>query len=357
MNDSIGPEILTRWLEKLAVARLELKVQRFEERLTELALEQRFTLNEPPPRYDEIPFGLNPDELPSPIPTLAQHELTRVSFWEQLLYEGIMEALGYSKNQQPFLRLAQCLRLDVLKEFSGSVSSLDASDLEAILFNTAGLLPSLKDITGRESKVFVHSLKHAWKNVRTYYHGPILSSADWQFFRLRPENFPTIRLAGAARMMIKLLQGGFFKSIVHAVKDEASSPRDRYCKLEEQFIVPAGGFWLTHYSFHDRSSTQVHTLIGKSRAKEIMLNVIIPLCLLYARMFKIREMREYALVLYNACPPSSPNTITRTIDTQLIKGRLPRSSAMIQQGSLQLYKFFCVEERCTECAVGKTVFH
>ena len=66
-NDNIEPAVIQKWLRKLAIERIELKVRRFEARLIELVDEQKRFVGEAPPRYEEILFGVNPEELPMPI--------------------------------------------------------------------------------------------------------------------------------------------------------------------------------------------------------------------------------------------------------------------------------------------------
>ncbi|MBI3364087.1 MAG: DUF2851 family protein [Ignavibacteriae bacterium] len=356
-NDGIESSTIHAWLEKLAVERVELKVRRFEERLKELSEEKWLHLHEPPPRYQEIPFGLNPEDLPSPLPSFSPHDFNDAHLWEQLLYEGIMEALGYTKNQQPFLTLARNVRLQFLVQHSIDASSTDAQEKkEAILFAAAGLLPSLLPTMEKESKRYLTMLKRHWKEIRTSYHGSIVNEAEWQFFRLRPENFPTVRIAGAARLISRLFEKNFFKLIIQLIKHDARSVGEQYNALRELLVVPSNGFWSNHYRFGEPARLHLKTLIGKSRADEIILNAVIPVCMLYARIFKDKAVREGALKLYKCSPVLSENTITRTIVAQLLKGKLALDSAMLQQGALQLYKFYCVEERCTECAVGRKVF-
>src|SRR5205823_6131244 len=103
------PSVIEQWITRLAVERIEVKVRKFEERLKELIDAQHPVIKDPPSRYGEIPFGLNPEELPAPSASFAQRDLARQELWEQMLYEGVMEALGYSKNEIPFLRLAKNL--------------------------------------------------------------------------------------------------------------------------------------------------------------------------------------------------------------------------------------------------------
>ncbi|MBI4546612.1 MAG: DUF2851 family protein [Ignavibacteriae bacterium] len=354
LNDDVEAALIQRWLKKVAIERIELKVRRFEERLKELVEEQRLTVKEPPARYDEIPFGLNPEDLPPPTPTYTQHDFSKRQLWEQLLYEGIMEALGYSKNQHPFLKLARNLRLQFLSD-TVTATEDKTSHYEAIFFGVAGLPPS-GNLLHSDGKQYAAQLKKVWKTYRQYYRAEVLNEAEWQFFRLRPENFPTVRLAGAARLIDKLLQKNSFKSIIQTVKDQNKKNREKFQTLESYFIISADRFWATHYNFGEQAKIKLTTLIGKARAHDIIVNVIIPICFLYARIFKDKEVRQGTLKIFEQCPSLSDNVVTRTIDKQLIKGKFKFESAILQQGALQLYKFYCVEERCSECAVGRVVF-
>ncbi len=356
VNDSIEGTLIRSWLKKLAVERIELKVRRFEERLKELVDEQQLAaVKEQPSYYDEIPLGDNPEDMPMSTQIYVQSDFSKTSLWTQLLYEGMMEALGYSKNQQPCIKVAQNLRLQFLGDLANSpLPAEHIKEIEALLFGVAGLLSSNRNADS-QSKEYIKKLQQYWKTLRSKYHRAILHEAEWQFFRLRPKNFPTIRLAGAARLIPQLLQKDFFKLIIRTMRADTSGKK-RFVSLESLFIVPAIGFWQHHYRFGEVAQRTVNTLIGKSRADDIVLNAVIPICLLYARIFKDKEVRQGTLAVFEECPPLSDNTVTRTIDKQLIKEKLKFDTAMLQQGALQLYKFYCVEERCKECSVGKEAF-
>ena len=355
-NDSVESSTIQKWLTKLAIERIELKVRRFEERLKEMIHEKQFRVNEPPSRYPEIPFGLNPEDLPSPEPKYSQKDFRNILFWEQLLYEGVTEALGYSKNQAPFLKLSRNVRLEFFKEISFSLSEQDRIlQFEAILFTVAGLLPARGEKLDDKSKTHVRQLKSNWKQYHKMYHKEYLNKSEWQFFRLRPDNFPTVRIAGVARLIQRLSQDVFFKSIIQTTKNGDRKNNKKFSDFEKLFIVPADSFWSNHYRFGELSNKTIPTLVGKNRADEIILNVVIPICLLYARIFKDKDVRQGTLKIFEQSPPLSDNTVIRTIDNQLIKGRLKLQSAMLQQGTLQLYKFYCAEKRCGDCLIGKTI--
>lgn len=358
-NIGAGPEIVHRWVWKLAVERMELKVRRYDERLRELAEQEQLRLQEPLPRYGEIPFGVNPDDLPPPSLPLPSKLFTKSSMWLQLLYEGIFEALGFAKNREPFLRLAQLVTLEqysVLLEQCSSEEAVVAT--EGLLFGVAGLLDMDSRPLDVEEKQYIKRLRSCWEMMRTTYRGEYLHNSDWRFFRLRPENFPTVRIAGAARLMTKRLRSQFLKSVILILKSE-QSPKEQFSSLESLLITPADGFWLTHYHFGRRTTGRQTTLIGKSRAGDIVVNVVLPIVLLYARIFKDRDIRRNALQMFQQSPPLAENAVTNIITRQLIQPvfgtTMKQFSAMSQQGMLQLFKYYCVEERCRECAVGKAV--
>jgi hypothetical protein len=355
VNHSVDGATIREWIEKLSTERIELKIRRFEERLRELVEEQRLAVREHAVRYERIQFGLNPDELPSPFSPLARRDFTEKEPWAQLFYEGLMEALGYTKNAKPFARLAKNLTLAQFRRVLGE-GQPDASACEALLFGAAGLIPKVGEMKDKAGRYYVRKLKSRWKVYRMKYHREVLHAAEWQFFRLRPENFPTIRLAGAAELIPRLLRKDFFSSLIGVVKDNGAGARERYAKLEEMLIVRTGEFWSNRYTFEEEPGTAFRALVGKQRADDMVVNVIIPIVLLYARIFKEKSVREEALSLLAASPAAGENTIVRQFEAELIRNKFPVTSAYLQQGLLRLHKGYCTQGRCRECAVGKIVF-
>ncbi len=355
-NDTIDRSILRPWLEKLALERVELKIRRYEQRLRELLVEHRMHTAEPRARYEHIPFRVNPEELPAPEPALSHVEYTRVEPWEQLLYEGTMVALGYSKNHEIMLRLSQHVALADLVRVAKSLPREEAlRHVEAILLKRGGFLSHQERSFDRETRELVREYRRICRASGPPGSMRIIHAEDWKFFRLRPENFPTLRLAGAARLIVRISEVDFLKTIVHLLKEERS-PRIAYGLLRELFIVPADGFWKTHYRLGERASTPVHTLIGPSRADEIILNTVIPVVLLYARIFRDAPLRRHVLALYENCAADAPTSITRIMLHQLVQDTVPLDRAMLHQGCYQLYKAYCLEDRCSECPVGNAVF-
>jgi hypothetical protein len=349
-NEAVSPQIIKSWIEKLAVERMELKIRRFDERLRELVDEHRLVVKEPYPRYYD-----DPSEIPPPIKEYTQKDFSKKAIWEQLLYEGIMEGLGYSKNQEPFLRLARNISLEFIRQEMEGDGESPVLKLQAMLFGGAGLLASKKAYDDVQTQIYLTSVRKSWRKIRKQYRREVLHEADWQFFRLRPQNFPTVRLAAISFLLDRFLRKDWMREIIQTFKSEDGS-EDGLSALRLLFTADAAGYWAEHFTLGGRAHRPIKRLIGLERVQGIILNTVIPVALLYARIFKDSSVRREALTLYQNLSSAEQNSILKSMWAQLLKERLSVTSAYLQQGAIQLYKFYCVDERCGECEIGKIVF-
>lgn len=356
LSSNVAAETIQGWLKKLSFERVECMVRRFEERLKGLVQTQKTGVTEPAAMYGEIPFEVKPEEMPDFSERYSPHDFTDVHLWEQLLYEFIMEGFGYSKNQSPFLRLARKVDMKYFRHLDNTKSEEDKNLIyEAVLFGVAGLLPSISSVKTKESKTHVHKLKKIWKASKDTYKGELLNISEWQFFRLRPENFPTRRIAGAATLVEQIISDNIFKSIIQVIQTDSMDHTEKLKIIFSLLTIKANGFWENHYTFAESASKPMKLLIGKERAIELMINVIIPISLLYARIFKKTNVRKNALSLFENIKSSKSNAVLKIIDEQLVKSRFKLDTASLYQGAVQLYKYYCSEEKCNDCAIGKLV--
>ncbi|MCX6132496.1 MAG: DUF2851 family protein [Ignavibacteriales bacterium] len=351
LNHDVDTALLSRWIKRLAVERLELKLRRFDERLKELAQLRLLAVHDSHGQHGPWRVQGDPDDLPPPHWELTHTQLAPRDFWDQLLYEGFMECLGYSKNQEPFVRLARAVTLRVIR--SHRVESNEEA-LQALLFGAAGLLPKLKTVKDVESRKFARRLSHEWRVQKTLYRGSILHAADWQLFPTRPVNFPTLRIAAATPLIRAILCDDLFRRIIENLKTTNTGGLEVRALRKLLAITPLP-YWTHHYRFDQAISKPVHPF-GLERTDAAIANVVIPLALLYARIFKDRLVREGALRLFESMPPAAENSVTRFMESQLLRGRVVLRSVSTQQGVIQLYKCYCSEERCVECDVGAVVF-
>lgn len=334
-NKDVPADLILRWLRRLSVERIELKLRRFEERLRQLAYEELMSVKDFFQRYR---FEGSPEDIPPPLPDLSAHDLSKKHLWEQVLYEGMMEGLGYARNRDAFVRLAQSASLRRIRD---SMPNPERLPTEALVFGVAGLLPTLKSLEERESRDYVRGLNRHWAAIKKHYRGERLHEGDWHFFPARPTNFPTLRIAVAASIIQKLLAEDFFRMVIQAFKQPSSS-RETLRRLNQLFEINVNEFWQFHYSFDVRSE-KPHAGLGSSRMNDIVINTIVPLALLYARTFKDTAVRTRAMDLYSSFPPLSDNSVTRLMERQLLRGKIELSSVGLQQGTIQLYKYYCTE--------------
>lgn len=264
------------------------------------------------------------------------------------------------KNRIAFASLALHVSVQRLKPPSFPARLTDL-ELEAILFRTSGLLPEISSLRDQESKIRLHQLHTAWKNISDcpglahLRAAETMHAAEWVFSPTRPANFPTARIAAASVLLGRILYRNLLSHIVTIVCSIRSSAEETLHSLCDAFTIEEDPFWSFHYSFAE-SSPRRHSLLGDARKIDIVVNTILPLCSLYAFIFKLEALNENVLKLASVIPLLENNFITRKMEKQLLKGRWVFRSALEQQGAIQLYKRYCYPERCSECEVGRIVF-
>ncbi len=144
--------------------------------------------------------------------------------------------------------------------------------------------------------------------------------------------------------------------LLGTVKQPDAVPRNKIKEIRNYFTIPADGYWKNHYTFGKKASRKLTQLIGRGRIDEITINVILPFLFLYARTYKDIDLRGGTEELFSTLSAPADNNITRKIDKELLNGKPEKTTAPMYQGKIQLYKFYCREERCGECEVGMVVF-
>jgi len=266
--------------------------------------------------------------------------------WDQLLYEGIVEGLGYAKNKRPFRELAQNVHLPVLRHWVSEGRDV----VMALLFGVSGLLPSTRGLKERESRRYVLLLQKHWKGLRKELHCPLMHEADWLFFRLRPANFPTARLAVLGHILPKVLQKGMAGPIMECFRMPGFPTRESQERLRKLFAFTPDWFWSRH--LHFRGSTPGPSIaLGADRINAIIYNTCVPTVLLYARAYGDRTLVARAHALARALPVPPCNSVTRFVDQQILRGTVAIDSAILHHGVIELYCSYCERRRCTECPI------
>lgn len=245
--------------------------------------------------------------------------------WEETTYQLLARAFGFKINSDPFNQLAKVMPLRILLKHQ------DPAHLEALLFGQAGFLETPRgdpyyQALRREYRLLAH--KYGLDATR-------LSKSQWLFMRLRPPNFPSLRLAQLAAVIHH--RRALFAELV-----EASTLND----LISFFTVPLPEYWTSHFRFSKQSRPHSPT-IGTGGIETILINTVTPLLAAYSMHTDEQRFMDRAVDLLEQLSPEN-NAITRRWKDL---GFVSRNS-FESQGQIELFNTFCQRKRCLECAVG-----
>jgi len=291
-------------------------------------------------------------------------EMRETNSWNQVLYIGIMEALGYSKNQLAFRKLSQLIPFEALmREFHGIGKDEAMFRPLGLLMGAAGLLPSQdkhfdwRKIKDQETQDYVAKIEDIWSEFSTKLRLKSMQQEEWHFFRLRPSNFPTRRLAGASLILQQFVNEGILETILKIVEGLKDKHLQLIKELENLFICQTGGYWTTHYRLEEKApelvSEKTVTLVGKERARDIVINIILPVVFAYSLEIEDSQLKNNMLQLYRSYPKVTSNSITKKMSVQLFEetkiANQKINTAARQQGLIHLHKLYCHRGECERC--------
>jgi hypothetical protein len=281
----------------------------------------------------------------------VQHSAFTALSAGQVLFRGMMRALGYAKNTKPFADLADRMPLDSLESREGLALK------QALLLGTAGLLPSQRRPGKFAREKEVQELEQIWqsagKQVET------MKESDWTFSHIYPNNSPVRRIVAQSYLLERYCAGKLLARILQLVK-EASLPNGHQA-LENGLTVAGDGYWQDHFDFGVRSKTnpvlntgriKYGALLGNSKAGEIVVNVILPFAFSWGKLADEPGLMKKAMGLYNSYPQLAENEITRHMAKQLGLEELFDFTACHQQGLIHIFRNYCREGRCIECPLA-----
>jgi len=255
-------------------------------------------------------------------PVLQLLELTS-NDWEAVLFCLLAKNFGLNTNGEIFLKIAQSVPFSVIRK-----ECFEVENLEALLFGSAGLLDAEKeDSYFKDLKFRYFYLLHKYQIEKTCIE-PV------QFFKHRPDNFPTVRLSQLANLYHK--QQSLFSIVTDLNSLEA---------VYEIFNISVTPYWETHYQF-DKESPKKKKAMTKSFVDLIVLNTVIPLQFAYAKS-QGKEISEDLIAILNCIQPEK-NSIVEKFSSFGIKAK----NAFESQSLLQLKNEYCNRNKCLDCAIG-----
>jgi hypothetical protein len=236
-------------------------------------------------------------------------------------------AYGSKVNAEPFRLLARSLPVKVLARHKNNLFQL-----EALLFGTAGFLNE------QYSDSYPEELRKEWSFLQKKYGLQSLQKHLWKFLRLRPANFPTVRIAQMAQLIFK--SAHLFSKIL-----ETPDPKT----IASFFKTEASDYWRNHYRF-DKLSDDKYKSFGKSSAELILINTIAPFIFVYGKLRGEQEYCDRAIEMLEHVR-AEKNNITENWKRI---GVAP-ANAFDSQSLLQLRNAYCKNFRCLECAIGHKI--
>ncbi len=246
--------------------------------------------------------------------------------FEAVLFQLLAKNFGLKTNADAFLNLATSIDFSIVRK-----EQFDEQKLSALLFGQAGFLS--EEIEGNyysELKKEYNYLKHKYKLK------PIVNG-QFQFFRMRPSNFPTIRIAQLVSLFLH--HQSLFSKLM-----ETRELKSFYTL----FSVEVNGFWKTHYTFETTSKKSPKKLT-KSFIDLLLMNTIIPLKFVYQKSRGEANLEEI-LTLIQQLKPEKNSIISKFSDL-----KITAKNAFESQGLLELKNNYCSKKRCLECAIGNNL--
>lgn len=248
------------------------------------------------------------------------------SDWESVLFKMLMKNFGLKVNGDAFFSLANSLEFSVVKK-----SQSNAKLLEALFLGQAQLLETpIEDSYYQELKYEYQFLRQKFQ-IESDYVLPV------QFFRLRPSNFPTIRLSQLAQLYHK--EQNLFSKVIacNTIKD--------YYSL---FRIQTSVYWKTHYTFQ-KESKESEKYLSHSFIDLLVINSIIPLKFCYFKHLGIDHNEKIIRLITSI--RSEKNSIVDGFN----KLKTVANSALESQALLQLKKEYCTKHLCLKCAIGNSL--
>ena len=249
--------------------------------------------------------------------------------WEETFYRMLSRYFGFRVNTEPFEMLASSISFRIIRKHADNLFQL-----ESLLFGTAGMLEeglfrnAIKDnyYCSLMKEYRILSSKYSLKPV----HGWL-----WKFARLRPYNFPTVRISQLAAMLT--VTGGLFSKII-----EVNDLKALRCLFE----VSASEYWDNHYVF-GKVSKGTGKKTGDTATDILLINAVIPVMFAYGRSHDNATLRERALGFMEEIQPEANSVID-----EWRRIGLAAASAFDTQALLQLRNEYCRKRRCLDCMIG-----
>jgi len=293
----------------------------------------KIACHDEPCKLDDFSFAswmerLSIERLEQKYETVMQTYTSTGNHWEETLYRRLARNFGFSLNALPFETLAKSVSLTILLKHRDHLQQL-----EALLFGQSGMLAD-EDL----ADTYFSELQKEYLYLQKKYRLEPIDRFLWKFLRLRPVNFPTLRIAQFAALIHQ--NDHLFSQIMETKSVEI---------FEEIFDLKASAYWDTHYVFGKESPKRTKTF-GKQSIYMILINTVVPFLFTYGKARGINDYCTRAISLLESLPPEN-NSILTSWEEMGVRN----TDAFLSQALLQLTNEYCQPKRCLHCAIGNRI--
>ncbi|MGC9150491.1 MAG: DUF2851 family protein [Microbacter sp.] len=246
--------------------------------------------------------------------------------WEESFYMLLARNFGMNLNADSFEQLAKSLPNNLLGKHKENLFQI-----EALLFGQSGFLDEIQ----KPKDEYVLKLKHEAMFLRKKYDLTPLNAHSWKMLRLRPINFPQVRIAQLAMLIHQ--SSKLFSKIIN------NQDINYYISL---FQCAPSDYWLTHYSFEHPSRPKKKTL-GINSIKILIINTLVPYLFYYGKYKGNQSLQDKAVEMLDKLPPEK-----NFIIDGWSKLNIAARSAFDSQALIQLKNEYCDPKKCLQCRFG-----
>ena len=248
--------------------------------------------------------------------------------WDDAFYTSLAAAFGFKLNALPFMLLAKSIPQLLLAKYKNVPIQVDA-----LLFGQAGLL--LESFTEN----YPLTLQKEYAYLQQKHKLIPLEPTLWKFFRARPANFPSLRIAQFSALVQKSTH--LFSTVLET---------ESILALHELFHeLPVHEYWETHYRF-DKHSPKHSVQLGVHSVQSLLINTIATFLYAYGKFLNAEKYKLRAIDLLESMPAEN-NIVVR----EFAAVGISVAHAAASQGLLQLKKTACERKKCVSCGIGAQI--
>lgn len=246
--------------------------------------------------------------------------------WEEVLFKLLAKNFGLNVNGDAFLSIAGSIPFSVIRK-----CRKDRDDLEALFLGQAGLLE--KEVEDPHFR----KLREQYLFLKNKFSLTAEGITPVKYFRLRPDNFPEVRLSQLA--VVYHRRDHLFSEVI-----KTENPED----LKELFKAEAAAFWRTHYTF-SKTHPERKKQLSNNFLNLLVINSLVPLKFCYQKA--VGKEGDVSWELMRQLPAEANRIITKFNEIR------PGSAenALTSQALLQMKKDYCDRSRCLHCSLGLNI--